>query len=220
MNSEIKIYPSIMCADHSNLAEEITKLEKAGIDSYHLDVMDGEYVPNFGCGPGMFKCIKKHSSLPLDVHLMIKDPIRHIWYFRDLGADKITIHPEAGRHPARTLSVIAETGASAGIAINPGEAIETVKELFPLCEHVLVMTVNPGFAGQGFLDFTVDKIRSLSKYADKYGFTICVDGGVNLEKICQLKPLGVSAFVLGAYLFSAVDYGEALDGIYRRMRDL
>jgi len=210
---KIQIHPSIMCADHSSLEQEIHALTNEGIDYFHMDVMDGNYVPNFGCGPGLFKCIKKHSSVPLDVHLMITEPARHIQYFRDLGAEIITIHPDAGLHPARTLMAIADLGAIPGLALNPGTSIESVKELLPLCQHVLVMTVNPGFAGQRFLDFTMDKIRLLGELSKKYGFTICIDGGADTEKIRMLRPLGVDAYVVGSSIFNynLSEYGRIIN---------
>jgi ribulose-phosphate 3-epimerase len=159
--------------------------------------MDGSYVPNFACGPEVFQCIKKYSLLPLDVHLMINDPAKHIQFFRNLGANTITFHPEADPHPSRTLAEIQKSGAVAGIALNPGTSIETVKELFPLCGHVLAMTVNPGFAGQDFLPFTMQKIRDLCALSKEYDFTLCVDGAISHELIHTLHAMGVHAFVLG-----------------------
>jgi ribulose-phosphate 3-epimerase len=141
---------------------------------------------------------------------MIENPIRYIERFYKLGAKIITIHPEADRHAARTLSAIAELGAQPGIALNPGTSLESVLELFPLCEHVLAMTVNPGYAGQAFLDFTVSKIRRLGVYAREYDFTLCVDGGVTAEKIKLLRPLGVDSFVVGQFLFQQDDYARVV----------
>jgi ribulose-phosphate 3-epimerase len=186
-----------MCADYGKLAEEIKQITAAGADAFHVDVMDGSYVPNFACGPETFHCLKKYSHLPLDVHLMIADPAKHIPFFRRLGADTISFHPEADLHPTRTLAEIKEAGAIPGIALNPGTSIETVRELFPLCGHVLVMTVNPGFAGQDFLPFTLNKLRRLCDYAKEYGFTLCVDGAITHERIHEMHEMGVHAFVLG-----------------------
>ena len=196
-HNQIQLFPSIMCADYGNLTQEIIDLTAAGADAFHVDVMDGVFVPNFACGPEIFKCMKKHSHLPLDVHLMITNPAAYIDYFRNLGADTISIHAEADPHAARTLAKIKETGAIPGLAINPGTSIATIKELLPLCGHVLAMTVNPGFAGQDFLPYTMDKLRELGKLAAQYNFTLCVDGAINRDKIIEMSAMGVNAFVLG-----------------------
>jgi len=159
--------------------------------------MDGVFVPNFAYPPAVFHCLKRYSHLPLDVHLMITNPAAYIVYFRKLGADTISIHAEADPHAARTLAKIREAGATPGLAINPGTSIETIKELLPLCGHVLAMTVNPGFAGQDFLPFTMDKLRMLGTLAAQYSFTLCVDGSMTPERIAELSAIGVDAFVLG-----------------------
>jgi len=196
-----KIHPSVLCANHGELKNEIKKLEKAGVDYFHIDVMDGSFVPNFGCGTEIIKIIKQITSVPMDVHLMVEDPARHIKLFYDLGASVITFHPETDRHPARTLATIKEIGAVPGIALSPGTSIETVHELLPLCEHVIAMTVNPGFAGQAFLEYTVEKIQKLGELSQKYGFSLCIDGNVNEEKVERLLPMGVTNYVIGTALF-------------------
>jgi ribulose-phosphate 3-epimerase len=186
-----------MCADYGNLEQEIKELSASGINAFHVDVMDGSFVPNFACGTEVFKCLKSFSGLPIDAHLMIQNPAAHIDFFKSLGADMITIHAEADPHAARTLAKIRDIGALPGLAINPGTSVETVKELLPLCAHVLVMTVNPGFAGQDFLPYTMDKICSLVKLAALHDFSLCVDGAISHERISEMYKIGVNAFVLG-----------------------
>jgi len=197
MNERKQLLPSILCADHGNLAQEVIDLTAAGVDAFHIDVMDGTFVPNFACGAEILRTVKQHTHLPLDVHLMITNPAAYIDYFRALGSDTISIHAEADPHAARTLAKIKETGATPGLAINPGTSIETIKELLPLCGHVLAMTVNPGFAGQDFLPFTMGKLHALGTLAAQYGFTLCVDGAMTPEMIAELSVMGVNAFVLG-----------------------
>jgi ribulose-phosphate 3-epimerase len=197
MMGKLILCPSIMCADYRSLAEEIAILEQGGADIMHIDVMDGAFVPNFACGPEILKAVRSLTKIPVDVHLMINEPSRYIAMFSELGADIIYIHPEAGAHAARTLAKIKDLGKSSGLAINPGTSVEAVKELLPLCSYVLAMTVNPGFAGQKFLEFTTNKIKELGELSSVYGFTLCVDGAISREKITELLQAGVSGFVLG-----------------------
>ena len=208
-----KIHPSILCANHGNLTAEVQKLANAGVDYYHIDVMDGSYVPNFGCGTEVVKAVTNATSIPLDVHLMVNNPSRHIQFFHQLGANIITFHPEVDLHPARTLAEIKSLGIIPGIAINPGTSIEAVSELLPLCQHVLVMTVNPGFGGQSFLEYTIDKIAKLGKLAAQQGFSLCVDGNVTPERVHQLTPLGVTNYVIGTAIFNG-DYLDVLQRIH------
>ncbi|MFT8812171.1 ribulose-phosphate 3-epimerase [Oenococcus sp.] len=191
------ICPSMMCADFGNLPTEISDLEEAGIDIFHMDIMDGLFVPNFAMGLQDYAYVASQSQKPLDVHLMIKNPSDYIDMFADLGADIIYFHPETDLHPARTIGKIHAKGKKAGIAINPGTSIATVEELLPLVENVLVMTVNPGFAGQKYLTYVDKKIGKLSKMRQSMNFQIFVDGAISLEKIQQLSLMGVQGFILG-----------------------
>ncbi|AIS59153.1 ribulose-phosphate 3-epimerase [Listeria ivanovii] len=194
---DILICPSMMCADFANLKQEVEVLDQAGSDIFHIDIMDGKFVPNFGMGLQDFEAIRKLTKKLVDVHLMIMNPGDYVETFADMGADIIYIHPEADIHPARTLDKIKQKGKKAGIAINPGTSIATVKELLPLVDYVMVMTVNPGFAGQAYLDYVDQKISELLTAKSNYSFEIMVDGAIAPKKIAKLSKMGVKGFVLG-----------------------
>lgn len=189
--------PSLMCADFSKLQDEVEKLDKAGIDIFHIDFMDGSFVPNFGMGLQDFDMVRSSTQKKVDVHLMIQNPSKYVEMFATRGADIIYIHPEADQQAARTLEDIRKLGKKAGIAINPGTAVETIFELLPLVDYVMVMTVNPGFAGQKYLEYVNPKIEKLIKLGADFDFEVMVDGAVSLEKIRKLSENGVSGFVLG-----------------------
>ncbi|MER2227447.1 MAG: ribulose-phosphate 3-epimerase [Carnobacterium sp.] len=191
------ICPSMMCADFGSLKDEVTKLDQAGADVFHIDIMDGVYVPNYGMGLQDFEFIRKATNKIVDVHLMVKNPADYVEKFIDMGADIIYFHPETDQHPARTLDKIRAKGKKAGIAINPGTSIETVQELLYLADYVLVMTVNPGFAGQKYLDYVDHKIKKLSSMKVEYDFELVVDGAISNERVETLSSLGVKGFVLG-----------------------
>lgn len=188
---------SLMCADFSKLQDEVEKLDKAGIDIFHIDFMDGSFVPNFGMGLQDFDMVRASTQKKVDVHLMIQNPSKYVEMFATRGADIIYIHPEADQQAARTLEDIRKLGKKAGIAINPGTAVETIFELLPLVDYVMVMTVNPGFAGQKYLEYVNPKIEKLIKLGADFDFEVMVDGAVSLEKIRKLSENGVSGFVLG-----------------------
>ena len=189
--------PSMMCADFSNLKEDTQKLDQAGIDIFHMDFMDGRFVPNFGMGLQDFELVRSVTEKPLDVHLMIEEPSKYVEKFADLGADIIYIHPEADQQVTRTLDTIHQKGKKAGIAINPGTSVEMIQELLPLVDYVMVMTVNPGFAGQKYLAYTDPKIEKLVALSKKYEYKVMVDGAISPEKVEQLSKKGVTGFILG-----------------------
>lgn len=189
--------PSIMCSNFSNLEREITELDEAGTDIFHLDVMDGCFVPNFGMGLQDIELVRKTTSKLIDVHLMIMEPSKHIRLFSELGVDIIYIHPEADLHPTRTLKLIKDLGKNPGIAINPGTSVESVRPLFNLIDYLIVMTVNPGFAGQKYLDFVDDKIIEVIQLSKMYNFKVLVDGAISPIKVFSLSEKGVNGFVLG-----------------------
>ncbi|MBO0423148.1 ribulose-phosphate 3-epimerase [Enterococcus plantarum] len=188
---------SMMCANFSNLKNETQELDQAGIDIFHMDFMDGSFVPNFGMGLQDFELVRSVTDKPVDVHLMIQEPSKYVEMFADLGADIIYIHPEADQQVARTLETIHQKGKKAGIAINPGTSVEMIQGLLPLVEYVMVMTVNPGFAGQKYLAYTDPKIEKLVALSKEYDFEVMVDGAISPEKVERLSKVGVAGFVLG-----------------------
>ncbi|WP_320164498.1 ribulose-phosphate 3-epimerase [uncultured Trichococcus sp.] len=195
--SDILICPSMMCANFANLENEIHQLAHAGSDIFHIDIMDGEFVPNFGMGIQDFELIRKSTNRLVDVHLMIKNPSNYVEKFADMGADIIYFHPETDLHPTKTIDKIKGLGKQAGIAINPGTSIDSILELLPLVDFIMVMTVNPGFSGQKYLDFVDNKINRLLDLKADYEFEILVDGAISSERIQSLSALGVKGFVLG-----------------------
>lgn len=211
----MKIAPSILSADFSKLGEEIRAVEKAGADLIHIDVMDGMFVPNITIGPLVIESLRKETSLPFDVHLMIEAPERYISAFRSAGSDYITVHVEACRHLHRILNQIRESGAKAGVSLNPSTPPSSIEQVLPDLDMVLVMTVNPGFGGQKFISSMLDKIAAVRRMIDSTGRKILleVDGGATLENAAQIKNAGADILVGGASVFKSPDYGAAIKGL-------
>ena len=214
-----ELMASMMCADYRNLEKEVRELDRGGIDSFHIDIMDGRYVPNFAMSLNDLKCIRSLTKKPLDVHLMVEHPINTIDLFiRNLKkGDTIYIHPEAEYHPSTTLQRIIDAGIIPGIAINPGTSIEEVKMLLRIVKKVLVMSVNPGNASQMFLPYVREKYDELLALKDQMQLEIYWDGACGADKIKEYAPLGVKGFVLGTTLLFGKNapYGETLDMIRR-----
>ena len=193
-----QLMASMMCADYRNLEQEVRELEQGGIDSFHIDIMDGRFVPNFAMSLNDLRCIRKLTDRPLDVHLMVEHPSHTIELFiRNLKpGDTIYIHPEAEYHPSTTLQKVIDAGLIPGIAINPGTSVETVYEMLRIVKRVLVMSVNPGNAGQMFLPYVGEKIERLLEIRGRMGFDVYWDGACTADKIQKYAPHGISGFVL------------------------
>lgn len=212
-----RIAPSILSADFSKLGEEIKEVERHGADWIHVDVMDGHYVPNITIGPLIVEAIKPHTSLPLDVHLMIEQPERYISDFVKAGADLVTVHAEACRHLHRTLGMIKELGVKAGVALNPATPLEMLQHVLTKeLDLVLLMTVNPGFGGQQFIPGMLEKISALREQLDSLGFQhieIEVDGGINAETAKLVTEAGANVLVAGNAIFGQADRAAAIQAI-------
>ena len=217
MQQKTRIAPSILAADFARLGEEVHAVSQAGADYIHVDVMDGHFVPNITIGPDVVAALRPHSQLPFDVHLMIAPVDPYIEAFAAAGADIITIHPESGPHPHRTVNLIKSLGKKAGVSLNPATPIAVVEQLIGEIDLVLVMTVNPGFGGQSFIDSQIDKITSLRGLIDASGRMIDleVDGGINKETARRAVAAGADVLVAGTATFNGGPnaYAENIRGL-------
>lgn len=207
-----------MCANFDNLKEEVRLLDEAGTDIFHCDIMDGMFVPNMTLGLQDICCIRRNTTKMIDAHLMMENPGRHIEMFAQAGVDLLYIHPEAERYVVKTLAEIKAKGMKAGIAVNPDTSVETIEEMLNLVDYVMVMTVNPGYAGQTFIDFTTKKIKKLVKLKKEYGFKIMIDGACSFDKVKELSQLGADGFILGtSALFGKQEsYRTLLDNLRKQ----
>ncbi|MCD3455581.1 ribulose-phosphate 3-epimerase [Streptococcus equi] len=205
--SSLKIAPSILAADYACFAAELARIEKTNAEYVHIDIMDGQFVPNISFGADAVASMRKHSKLVFDCHLMVVNPERYVEAFAQAGADIMTIHVESTLHSHGALQKIRAAGMKAGVVINPGTPVSAVEPLLSLVDQVLIMTVNPGFGGQAFIPDCLEKVAAIAKMRDERGlsFDIEVDGGVDDKTIRACYQAGANVFVAGSYLFKAVD---------------
>lgn len=207
----VKLYPSLLSADFLNLQQTLVNLENANVDGVHFDVMDGQFVPNISIGIPILDAVRKATSLPIDVHLMIENPEDYVKMFANHGADMISVHVEATPHIHRLIERIKAENVKAGVVINPGTPVSTILPVLKMVDYVLVMTVNPGFGGQTFIDDCLEKISHLSHIKDESNldFDIEVDGGINDQTIQSVVEAGATMAVAGSYYFNQEDFNVA-----------
>lgn len=208
----VKIAPSLLSCDFTKLYEEVKKLEESGVDYLHFDVMDGQFVPNISFGLPILSQLRQITELTIDSHLMIANPEQYIHDFADAGSDIITVHLEATPHIHRALQMIRQKGKKAGVTINPGTNVTLLNPVLKEVDLVLVMTVNPGFGGQSFIDSMLEKISYLDQYRKTHGlsYEIEVDGGINEETAALCREQGADVLVAGSYFFSNADYHQSV----------
>jgi ribulose-phosphate 3-epimerase len=216
-----KIAPSILSADFCRLGEEIKAVEAAGADYIHVDVMDGHFVPNITIGPLVVDAVRKITSLPLDVHLMIENPDRYIPDFAAAGADIIVVHAEASVHLHRSIQLIKSLGKKAGVSLNPATPLNVLEYVLADLDLVLLMTVNPGFGGQSFIEECLPKIQSLRAMLDKRGLEaeLEVDGGVKVDNIARIAHAGADVFVAGSAVFGSSDYAATIKALKAQAKE-
>jgi ribulose-phosphate 3-epimerase len=217
MTDDVLIAPSILSADFARLGEEVRAIDEAGADWIHLDVMDGHFVPNITFGPGIVKAIRPVSKKPFDVHLMIEPADPYLEAFAKAGADLITLHAEASTHLDRSLQTIRALGKKAGISLNPATPESAVEYVLDKLDLILVMTVNPGFGGQSFLESQLEKIRRLKAMTAGHGIRIEVDGGVTPETAPKVVAAGASVLVAGSAVFGRPPYDRAIEALRPRL---
>ncbi|WP_019777370.1 ribulose-phosphate 3-epimerase [Streptococcus sobrinus] len=202
-----KIAPSILAADYANFAQELKRIDETSADYVHIDIMDGQFVPNISFGADVVASLRKHSKLVFDCHLMVVEPERYVDAFAQAGADIMTIHVEATKHIHGALQKIKKAGLKAGVVINPGTPVSALEPVLSLVDQVLIMTVNPGFGGQTFIPEMLDKVKQVATWREEggYAFDIEVDGGVDDKTIKACQEAGANVFVAGSYLFKASD---------------
>ena len=205
--------PSLLAADFSRLGDEAAAVEAAGADWLHLDVMDGHFVPNISFGPMVLKALRRQVGIPFDVHLMISPADPYVAAFAEAGADHITVHAEAGPHLHRTLQLVRSLGKRAGVALNPGTPASAIAQVLDVADLVLVMTVNPGFGGQAFIEGQLAKVAEVRAMTAGRPIAIEVDGGISPETAPQAVAAGAGVLVAGTAVFAAKDYRMAMDGM-------
>ncbi|MGB4593309.1 MAG: ribulose-phosphate 3-epimerase [Coriobacteriia bacterium] len=212
MSDRILMAPSILSADFTRLAEAVARVEEAGADLIHVDVMDGHFVPNLTIGPPVIKALKRVTKLPLDVHLMIDNADSSVGWYLDAGADIVIVHVEACNHLHRIVQTIREAGALPGISLNPGTSVSSIEGILPEVDVVLVMSVNPGFGGQAFIPASAERIRAIKDMARAIGASpkIGVDGGIDVHTAPVVADAGASILIAGSAIFCADDPAEAL----------
>lgn len=215
----IELSASMMCANYAHLEHEVKELEAAGIDSFHIDIMDGSFVDNFGMGYQDMAYIKNSTCKTVDAHLMVRKPYNYLDILFKLGIDIIYIHPEVDPDPATTIEKIHNAGAIAGIAINPGTSIASICELLNTADRVLVLGVNPGHAGRKYQDYVDNKIDTLLKLKPKFNYEVFLDGAVTPERIAKWSTKGVKGFILGtATLFKdGINYKDSIEKIKNKI---
>jgi ribulose-phosphate 3-epimerase len=208
----VQIAPSILSADFARLGEHLAQVEAGGADIVHFDVMDGHFVPNITVGLPVVKAVKAVTKLPIDTHLMITEPARYAEQFVDAGASMVSVHVEADPHLNRTLAAIRKKGAQAGIVLNPATPVSSLEEALPFADYVLIMSVNPGFGGQKFIEASADKVRRLRRMIDARGLNVRIeiDGGIDTSNAAQVVAAGAEILVAGSAIFAQPDPAQAV----------